>query len=70
MDVERVTSSPLVDGDWHTVCQAIYTGIEEEEWEKLCYKSVGIGKAVNIRQPSTSRKASTKDERRRVLRSR
>ena len=39
--------------DWHAICQAFYKGIEEEEWD------VDIGKAVNLRQPSTSRKART-----------
>ena len=27
---------PLVDADWHAFCQAIYKGIEGEEWEELC----------------------------------
>ena len=33
--------------------------IEGEKWGKLCYNSVEIGRAVNICQPSTSRKAKT-----------
>ena len=41
-------SPPLVDADWHAFCQALYKGIEGEDWEELyeCYKemsgSVGV----------------------------
>ena len=26
---------PLVDADWHALCQAIYNGIVGSEWEEL-----------------------------------
>ena len=26
---------PLVDADWHTFCQAMFKGIEGEEWEDV-----------------------------------
>ena len=26
---------PVVHADWHAFCQAIYKGIEREEWEEL-----------------------------------
>ena len=49
---------PLVDEDWHTVCQAICKGIKGKAWENL-YTSVGKSRAVIIRQPSTSRQNKT-----------
>ena len=48
---------PLVGEDWHAVWEATHKGIAGEEWKKLYFKYVEIGKAVNLRQPSTSRKA-------------
>ena len=33
-------SPPLVDSDWCAFCQALYTGIEGEDWEEV-YDSVG-----------------------------
>ena len=50
---------PLVDEDWHGICQAILKGIEGEEWEQLYYEHVEKCKAVNLRQPSASRKDKT-----------
>ena len=50
---------PLVDEDWHAVCQAMYSDVEGAEWEKLCCKCVEPGRAVHIRHPSTSHKAKT-----------
>ena len=37
----------------------IFDDIEGEEWETLHDKYVEVGKEVNLRQPSTSRKAKT-----------
>ena len=42
-----------MDEDGHAICQAIFKGMEGEEWERLCYMHVEMLKAVNIRQPST-----------------
>ena len=50
---------PLVDEDWHAVCQAIFNGIDGEEWERMHCKYIEIHKSVNIRHRSTSRKAKT-----------
>ena len=27
--------SPLVDEDWHAICQAIFQGVEGSEWETM-----------------------------------
>ena len=48
-----------MDEDWHAGCQAISKGVEGAEWEKLYCKFVEMNQAVNLRQPSTSRKAKT-----------
>ena len=43
---------PLTDADWHALCQAIYKGIEGQEWEELyCHyremsKATGAKKAM------------------------
>ena len=49
--------TPLVDEDWHAVCQAIYKGVEGAAWEKLCCKFVEMNKEVNVRSPGGSRGA-------------
>ena len=42
---------PLVDADWHVFCQAIYKGIEGEDWEELydCFKE--MSKAAGFKKP-------------------
>ena len=29
-------SPPLVDADWYAFCQALYIGIEGDDWEDMC----------------------------------
>ena len=48
---------PIVDEDWHAICQSSDSGIDREESGN--YKSDETGIQVNIRQPRTSRKAKT-----------
>ena len=48
-----------MDENWHGICPAIFKGIDGEERERMHCKYVEIGRAVNIRHPSTSRKAKT-----------
>ena len=31
---------PLVDEDWHAICQAIFKDIEGEEWEGMYHKKI------------------------------
>ena len=45
-----------MDEDWYAVGQAIYKGAEGAELEKLHNKCVEVGRAVNVRHPSTSHK--------------
>ena len=48
-----------MDEDWYAVGQAIYKGAEGAELEKLHNKCVEVGRAVNVRHPSTSHKDKT-----------
>ena len=48
---------PLVDADRHAFCQAIYDGIEGNEWEELYRRCKEMSKAAGAKQPSESRKA-------------
>ena len=54
---EQFLGPPLVDADWHAFCQAIYEGIEGNEWEELYRRCGEMSKAAGARQPSESRKA-------------
>ena len=37
---------PLVDADWHAVCQAVYQGIEGPEWEAMYFTCEDLHQAV------------------------
>ena len=37
---ETVNRAPLVDEEWHAICQAIYNGVERPEWQNTYYKNV------------------------------
>ena len=50
---------PLVDADWRAFCQAIYKGIEGEEWEELYCHCRGMSKATGAQKPKESQKAKT-----------
>ena len=48
---------PLVDADWHALCQAVYPGIEGEEWEDLYCHCREMSRAAGVKKPSESQKA-------------
>ena len=50
---------PLVDEDWHAICQAIHKGVEGADWENLSYKFVEMEKEVNVCHPSGRSRAVT-----------
>ena len=53
--------APLVDEDWHAMCQAMCAGGEGAEWENMHYKYVELHKAVNLEK---SRESKRKQRRR------
>ena len=59
---------PLVDEDWHAVCQAITKDVEGTEWEKLYHKLVELKKAVDVRHPSGNGRTKTLWKSRRLKR--
>ena len=49
--------SPLVDEEWHAICQAIYKGVEGQEWDVKYYKYAEMHKAINRKKWSGNKKA-------------
>ena len=50
---------PLVDADWHAFCQAIYKGVEGEEWEELLCPNREMSRATGAKKPSESQKSKS-----------
>ena len=48
-----------MDADWHAFCQAIYKGIEGEEWEELYTHYRDMSKATGTKKPSESQKSES-----------
>ena len=46
--LHRVRGPPLVDEEWHAICQAIFEGVEGAEWGTMCYKYQELHKAVQF----------------------
>ena len=42
---------PPEDADWHAFCQAVYKGIEGQEWDALCYHCKELHWAVRRQMP-------------------
>ena len=45
---------PLVNEEWHAICQAINRGVEGAERENLWYKFIEMNQEVNVRHPGGS----------------
>ena len=48
---------PLVDADWYAFCQALYKGIEGEDWEEMHDSYKVMSRAVGVRKPQEAQKA-------------
>ena len=48
---------PLVDYDWYAFCQALYEGIEGEDWEDMYFSYKEMSGAVGVRKPRDAQKA-------------
>ena len=47
----------LVDADWYAFCQALYKGIEGEDWEEMYDSYKSMSKALGIEKPQETQKA-------------
>ena len=50
-------SPPLVDAEWYAFCQALYKGIEGEDWEDMYFSNKEISSAVGVKTPQKVQKA-------------
>ena len=64
----------LVDADWYAFCQALYNGIEGEDWEEMYDSYKVMSEAVGVKKPQEARKGralwamrAAKDKKERVL---
>ena len=48
---------PLVDADWCAFCQALYKGIEREDWEEINDSYKVMSRAVGVKKPQEAQKA-------------
>ena len=46
-----------MDADWHAFREAIYKGIEGEDWEELCDSYKEMSRAVGVKKPQGAQKA-------------
>ena len=54
---KRTWSPPLVGADWHAFCQALYKGIEGEDWRELFDAYKEMSRAVGVKKPQEVQKA-------------
>ena len=47
----------LVDADWYAFCQALYEGIEGEDWEEMRDSHKEMSRAVGVKKPQEAQKA-------------
>ena len=52
----REVGPPHVDADWRAFCQAIYRGIEGQEWEALYHHYRELNQVAGAKKPSESQK--------------
>ena len=48
---------PPVDADWYAFCQALYKGIEGEDWEEMYDSNKVMSRAVGVKKPQEAQKA-------------
>ena len=46
-----------MDEDWHAICQAMYKGVEGEEWERMYHNYKELHQAAKFLKPGESKKA-------------
>ena len=50
---------PQVDADWHALCQAIFQGVEEPEWEAVDYHCKDLHQAVKSKNSGANKKGKS-----------
>ena len=48
---------PLVDEDWHAICQAVFQGVDGSEWEAMCNTHKELHQAVHCETSRENKKA-------------
>ena len=46
----------LVDADWYAFCEALYKGIEGEDWEEMYFSHKEMSRAVRVKKPHEAQK--------------
>ena len=49
---------PPIDADWHAFCQALYEGIEGEDWGDQNDAYNEMSRAVGVKKPQEAQKAT------------
>ena len=52
--------SPLVDEDWHAICQALFQGVEGPEWEAMYHQDKDLHEARNPANRKVSKRRNLK----------
>ena len=47
----------MFDADWYASCQALYKGIDGEDWEEMYFSYKEMSRAVGARKPQEAQKA-------------
>ena len=55
--LKKKDGHPLVDADWYAFCQALYKGIEGEEWAEMYESYKEMSRAVGVKKPQEAQKA-------------
>ena len=50
---------PLIDYNWHAFCQALYKGIEGEDWSEKSEANKEMSRAVEVKKAQEAQKATT-----------
>ena len=48
---------PLVDADWYAFCQALYKGIEGQDWEEMYDSYKVMSRGVGVKKPPEAHNA-------------
>ena len=61
--LSRKDEASLVDADWYAFCQALYKGIEGNDWEDMCDSYKVMSKAMGVKKKTLWTMQAAKDRR-------